>query len=828
MPQMGAKREYQGYEYTFNGQNWVRGAATAAPETADPIARKFNAATRGAEATAGMTEAELPYAAKKAEADARKAAADADIAEGKAKAAQRKQTKDMTEVMQQMKTVVANTIRLKQLSRDRFGATGFGHQTIKDFGPGGTSAANVEALLTNVGANSAFDKLQKIKSESENGGGLGGNTSDADMALLKSSVAALDPNQSDEQFQQQMDQVIKAYGSMYAKLGGKLTELGPVEELAPAFPNLAREQRNAPGAVTPTDVPPSEAQPDDLSWGDVPMEALSNLPKSAMGLAEGLVQPVLHPIDTLTSLGSIVGGVLNKLDPTGAIKFDEGSADAVGGWFASRYGSMDGFKRAIAEDPAGVLADAATVLTAGGAGAARVGGKIGQIGAKAAKVGNAIDPFVLASKAPAAARAVGSMGESAAAHIMGLPSGVGAPALETSRDAGRAGGEQLKALRANRRGNVPIDDVLTEAKDAVSRMREEASTRYKQGMGEVSKDVNVLPFTDIEDAVQKARAPGFFKGEVKDKSAAAAWGKVDELIQHWKSLDPAEYHTPEGMDALKQAIGDIANEIPMENRSASRAVTQAYNAVKREIVKQAPTYAKVMKDYERASTQVREVEKTLSLGNNASPDTALRKLQSILRNNANTNYGRRRDLGNMLEDYGADTLMPSLAGQQTSSWTPRGLAGITSSLGSTAAMAGLLGPKAAAALGVASPRVMGALAEKYGQATGPITKLFAERTPSQKGITGLAGKYMRENPQAALFGSDIGRLSQIYGDQQQEEQPKPREAPAGVSVRLPVLEAVFGPGADFGEDGSVHMQDGTVVPPDVARQAIRAATAGAQ
>lgn len=584
----------------------------------------------------------------------------------------------------------------------------------------------------------------------------------------------------------------------------------------------------APGAVKPVDIPASSATPDERSWGDVPLEAISNLPKSAMGLAEGLAQPILHPIDTLSSIGQLVGGILTKLDPTGTIDFDEGTVDAVGNYFMSRYGSEDGLKKAIAEDPAGVMADAATVLTAGGAGAARLPGKLGQIGAKAAEVGAAIDPIMMATKAPAAARAVGRTGETVASHILGLPSGAGAPALEASRDAGRAGGASLETLRANRRGNVPVEDVVTQAKDAVAAMREEASQRYKSGMIDISKDATVLPFDDIDAALAKARAPGFFKGEVKDRSAAAAWAKVDELVQHWKSLDPAEFHTPEGLDALKQAIGDIANELPMENRAAARAVSTAYNAVKREIVRQAPAYATVMKQYEKASTQVREVEKTLSLGNNASPDTAMRKLQSILRNNANTNYGRRKELGDLLGDYGADTLIPALAGQQTSSWAPRGLQGLISGAGSTAALGGLLGPKAAMALGATSPRVMGALAEKYGQATAPITKAFAKRDLADKMSSNPLGKYLVDNPQTALFGTEIGRLSQLYGNQPPQEEQQ-REAPAGVSARFPVLEAVFGPGADFGEDGSVHLPDGTVVPPDVARQAIRAAsTQGAQ
>ena len=86
-----------------------------------------------------------------------------------------------------------------------------------------------------------------------------------------------------------------------------VADLGPVDELAPIFPNVARDQRLAPGAVKPTDIPASSATPDDRSWGDVPLDALGNLPGSAVGLAEGLAQPILHPIDTLSSIGQLVG-----------------------------------------------------------------------------------------------------------------------------------------------------------------------------------------------------------------------------------------------------------------------------------------------------------------------------------------------------------------------------------------------------------------------------------------------------------------------------------------------------------------------------------------
>jgi hypothetical protein len=161
---------------------------------------------------------------------------------------------------------------------------------------------------------------------------------------------------------------------------------------------------------------------------------------------------------------------------------------------------------------------------------------------------------------------------------------------------------------------------------------------------------------------------GSFKGQVINKNAAGTVDEVSGLVNQWKALDPAEYHTPEGLDALKKAIGDIRDSVQF-GTPGRKAADTAYNAVKAQIDFQAPTYAKVMKDYSQASDALTEVEKALSLGNKAAADTSMRKLQSLMRNNVNTNYGNRLDLAKKLEEKGAD-ILPAVAGQAASSMTP--------------------------------------------------------------------------------------------------------------------------------------------------------------
>ena len=81
----------------------------------------------------------------------------------------------------------------------------------------------------------------------------------------------------------------------------------------------------------------------------------------------------------------------------------EATFDAMVNHYAERYGSMEGFKEALAKDPVGVLLDMSTVLTGlggvarGAANTAVQGSKIASIAGKAADVlgtaGRVTDPI---------------------------------------------------------------------------------------------------------------------------------------------------------------------------------------------------------------------------------------------------------------------------------------------------------------------------------------------------------------------------------------------------------------------------------------------------
>lgn len=323
-----------------------------------------------------------------------------------------------------------------------------------------------------------------------------------------------------------------------------------------------------------------------------------------------------------------------------------------------------------------------------------------------ALIGGALPAGVQAAKALGAGAK--NMTAGLTKHTLGTSTGTGAESVGAAYRAGKQGGT---AFLDNLRGKVPFTDVLDDAKAALSQMRVDRSNQYKQGMAGVSADKTVIDFTPIDSAVNSLKSMGNYKGQVINKNASGTVDEIADLVGQWKTLDPKEFHTPEGLDALKQAISDIRDTTQL-GTAARKAADTAYNSVKGQITQQAPTYAKVMKDYSEASELVKEIERSLVGNQKTAADTAMRKLQSLMRNNVNTNYGNRLDLARTLEGKGAD-ILPAVAGQSMSSMTPRGLQG----LGASGIVgAGLLtsNPVALSMLPFTSPRIVGEAAYGLG------------------------------------------------------------------------------------------------------------------
>lgn len=487
-----------------------------------------------------------------------------------------------------------------------------------------------------------------------------------------------------------------------------------------------------------------------LPWSSVPGEAISNIPSSAKTFATGLWQTISDPVESAKNILDLGAGTLRNIAPEslrsvmdvgtpGAAERASNVASQVGGYYKKRYGSEEGVKKAIATDPVGVAGDLSALLY-GGAKLADVA-RVPKISNALTSASMAVNPLNVAYQGvKGAGKAVSSLGK----NVLGLTTGVGP---ESVSQAARSGFLGEKSFWENLTGKVPKTQVLEDAKIGLRNIAQTRANDYRNNMAAVSNDKSILDFNTIDKSISDAANISSFRGQITNQKAAEAVGKIANAVDEWKRLPPAQFHTPEGFDALKRSISGIVEGIPFEERTARLAAGKVYSAIKSSIDKQAPVYSKTMKDYSTASDLISEIERALSLKETASADTAMRKLQSLMRNNVQTNYGNRLDLAKSLEAQGGVDIMPQLAGQAMNSLASRGVTGRLENIGTLGYS--LQNPAFLATLPIQSPKLVGGALYGGGRAAGLLSN-----------AAGNVLNKMGTNPQDAMI---YGLLSEQAG-----------------------------------------------------------------
>lgn len=146
------------------------------------------------------------------------------------------------------------------------------------------------------------------------------------------------------------------------------------------------------------------------SFSDVPGEALANLPSSAANFYKGLMTAITNPVQTVSGVLDVGAGALQKLLPKDlvdmvnqidnnpeAAKRAVDAANAVGGLYKDRYGSVEALKNTLATDPVGAAADLSTLFTGGASATARVAPAASKVLGTAAKYTNPLAPVTAAT-----------------------------------------------------------------------------------------------------------------------------------------------------------------------------------------------------------------------------------------------------------------------------------------------------------------------------------------------------------------------------------------------------------------------------------------------
>jgi len=529
-------------------------------------------------------------------------------------------------------------------------------------------------------------------------------------------------------------------------------------------------------------------------WADVPGLMQENFAESGKQMASDIWQMVSNPVETVSAVADLGKGVASKVIP--GLELDESAADAFGEFIVKRYGGDEGdafagLRRTLASDPVGAVSDLSAFFTGGGTAVAKgagIAGKGARVVADAAsnplvlpqinrrldfsgvspmsgavargaeglaRGGQAVadaakfaDPMYLALRGGGEAAKFGAKQsgvQNLAAFAPSILSGTGAAPILQAVKSGFEGGEQGRAFREFMRGEGSVKELVRNARDGLAAMRAERNAHYKQNIAPITQDATVLDYSAVERALAEAIADNTRKGVSKSAEAETALNKLVEVVEEFKTKNPADWHTVEGMDFIKQRIGSLI-DWKSKHKQANLATQSMYHAIGDIIKEQAPDYAKVMDDYSKATDEINEINRALSLNDTATIDTASRKLSSIMRNNVNTNFGARRAYLDTLEDASDKPLASSVAGQAMSAWEPRGLARGTSFLGGTAAAAYFADkPWLLGILPASSPRIVGETAHAGGRLAGLAAKTGADYRPAAITATGVAERADEEN-----------------------------------------------------------------------------------
>lgn len=404
-----------------------------------------------------------------------------------------------------------------------------------------------------------------------------------------------------------------------------------------------------------------------MGWGEVASQAITNAPSSAYNFAKDMVQPIVHPIDTAKGLYNVASGALDQADAAtnaalapivdpfipnslGAEKLpektfgerydhalaaqkgkwggDEKYSNAVGSYFADRYGSLEAAKKALATDPVGVAGDLSVILTGGGSLAERAPGVLGKVGEVARTAGDILNP------------------------VMGPAKAIGAAADEYKR--------LVKPVTA------PTTDALYEAADAAYNHPSIEELIVKPSALKQWKDETVVALNrkgfnaklspksfGIVDELDAAPANSFVSGQ-----------NVDTLRRTLKkaaaSTDPTEAETARAMiSSLDDFLGNIPKDAVLRGDPAkvSEALTEArgnYAAAKRSDViddkleradRQAGSANSGMNIDNATRQRIKDILNSNKLKRGFSKDE-IAQMESIVRGTPVQNVSRR--LGNML------------------------------------------------------------------------------------------------------------------------------------------------------------------------------------
>lgn len=292
-----------------------------------------------------------------------------------------------------------------------------------------------------------------------------------------------------------------------------------------------------------------DVMPTGRTWSQVGREAISNIPESGAKLLGGLYTAVTRPRETLEQLGEVLTGAYARFipqewmaRPDKAAEFIA-KADAVGGVYRDRYGSVEALKNTIATDPVGFAADVSTLA---GAGAVAAPGRAGQVLGTVSRV---TDPTRVIT-APAAA-------------------------------AGRAGINALERAAIGGKANVLLEAAEGRAPEIINALRQqpEIVPGAMPTAGEAAAPVGATRFSALQESAEKILPSAYMaRRQAQDAARAASIrevGGTEAQLTSARMARAAEANLLYGQAGAKAVAEDATLKALQSRPSVKKAFDRA-------------------------------------------------------------------------------------------------------------------------------------------------------------------------------------------------------------------------------------------------------------
>jgi hypothetical protein len=382
------------------------------------------------------------------------------------------------------------------------------------------------------------------------------------------------------------------------------------------------------------------------------------------------------------------------------------------------------------------------MLQKAGSFVADAGRGVGSVGRGVVNIGNKFDPITIGSKTLSwgTRHAADTLAE-----LQGVATGRGGMATKEAFRAGMKGGKNKytgggsKEFEAGMHHLEDADTVVAKAEGMLSDIVEARKTSYVEKFEAMVKEnktgkynMDVTPIYDrmvkLSETLQDA-----VTGEhsiITNPAERANLVKIGE--ETINILNDPKMHNALGMDHLKKVLDNI--DIPYgstsKHKQAFRIRAAMSSMVKKEIKKKVHNYDAMLKPYEDGIRLERDLQKAFSLGQDATVDVMIKKLQASLSEGVHSGLGTKRKTLNQLDPSGK--LATQLAGHALSTKMPTGImrANMGIGAGGVGAGAGFMAGGAPGAaigagltIGAQSPKLTGILNYNLGKTAAPFYKL---------------------------------------------------------------------------------------------------------